>query len=194
MKLVRVVAVALLVLVAGAVVAAAAFGERLLAAAIERAGPALAGRQVRVGGVSIDWGFPTSVAATDLVVADADRSAGAPMLRAGRAEVTVELLDLLRLRVSPARLALRQPALHLVRDERGLWNLPWAGSGGGDAGASGGGGSFLEFGAPREVEVESGEATVDDLASPGVEARIAALSARGTPRALEFRGTASRTG
>jgi uncharacterized membrane protein YgcG len=138
MKFVRVVAVVLLVLVVGTVVVAAAFGERLLAAAIERAGPALVGRDVRVGAVSIDWGFPTSVAVTDLVVADADRSADAPMLRAGRAEVTVEPLDLLRLRLSPVRLALRQPALHLARDERGRWNLPSTGSGGG---APGGGSS-----------------------------------------------------
>src|SRR3712207_8374999 len=47
MKLFRVVAVALLVLVAGAVVVAAVFGERLLAAAIERAGPAPVGREMR---------------------------------------------------------------------------------------------------------------------------------------------------
>lgn len=194
MKLVRVAAVAavvLLVLAAGVVAVAAAFGERLLAAAIERAGPALVGRDVRVGEVSIDWGFPTSVAATDLVVADAELSADAPLLRAGRAEVTVDLLDLLRLRLSPVRLALRQPALRLARDERGRWNLPPAGSGGG--GASGGG-SFFELGAPREVEVESGEVTVDYLPSPGIEARIAAFSARGTPNGLEFRGTASQGG
>ena len=190
MKFVRVVAVVLLVLVVGTVVVAATFGERLLAAAIERAGPALVGRYVRVGAVSIDWGFPTSVAVTDLVVANADRSADAPMLRAGRAEVTVEPLDLLRLRLSPVRLALRQPALHLARDERGRWNLPSTGSGGGAPG----GGSFFEFGAPREVEIENGEVTVDHLASPGVEARIAALSARGTPDGLEFRGMASRGG
>ena len=123
MKAVRVasfIAVALLVLAAGVAVAAAAFGERLLAAAIERAGPALVGRDVRVGEVSIDWGFPIGVAATDLVVANADWAADEPMLRAGRAEVTVELLDLLRLRVSPVRLALRQPALHLARDGAGF--------------------------------------------------------------------------
>jgi AsmA family protein len=191
MKLVRIVAFVILVLVAGAVFVAAAFGERLLAAAIERAGPALVGRDVRVGGVSIDWGFPTSAAATDLVVADADWSADTPMLRAGRAEVTVELLDLLRLRLSPVRLALRQPALHLARDGRGRWNLPPAGSGGGRAS---GGGSFFEVAAPREIEVEGGEVTVDDLASPGVEARIAELSARGTPDGVEFRGMGSREG
>ena len=81
MRFVRIAAVILLVLVAGTVVVAAAFGDRLLAAAIERAGPALVGRDVRVGGVSIDWGFPTSVTATDLVVANADWDAGAPMLR-----------------------------------------------------------------------------------------------------------------
>jgi AsmA family protein len=91
------------------------------------------------------------------------------------------------------RLALRQPALHLARDERGRWNLPSAGSGR-DGGGASGGGSFFDIAAPREVEVESGEVTVDYLASPGVEARIAALSARGTPSGLEFRGMASRGG
>ena len=191
MKLVRVVAVVLLVLVAGTVAVAAAFGERLLAAAIERAGPALVGRDVRVGGVSIDWGFPTRVTATDLVVANADWGAGTPLLRAGQAEVTVELLDLLRLRLSPVRLALRQPALHLARNGRGRWNLPSAGSGGGSAS---GGGSFFEIATPREVEVEGGEVTVDDLASPGVEARIAGLSARGTPNGVAFRGMAGLEG
>ncbi|GAA0566262.1 AsmA family protein [Craurococcus roseus] len=192
MKFVRIVAVILLVPVAGTVVVAAAFGDRLLAAAIERAGPALVGRDVRVGGVSIDWGFPTSVTATDLVVANADWGGGTPLLRAGQAEATVELLDLLRLQVSPVRLALRQPALHLARDERGRWNLPSAG-GGGDGSASGGG-SLFQVAAPREIEVEGGEVTVDYLASPGVEARIAALSARGTPSGVEFRGTASLEG
>lgn len=186
MKLVRVVATVLLVLVAGTAVVAAAFGERLLAAAIERAGPALIGREVRVESVSIDWGFPTSVSATGLAVADAEWGADAPMLRAGRAEVAVELLDLLRLRLSPVRLALRQPALRLAQDERGRWNLPSAGGGG----SASGGGSFFEIAAPREVEVEGGEVTVDRLASPGIEARIAALSAHGTPSGLEFRGTA----
>ena len=193
MKLVRVAAVALLVLAAGVVVVAATFGERLLAAAIGRAGPALVGREVRVGGVSIDWGFPTSIAATDLAVADAAWGADAPMLRARRAEATVDPLDLLRLRVSPVRLALRQPALRLARDARGRWNLPSAGSSAGGGSASGGG-SLFESAAPREVEVEGGEMTVDDLASPGVEGRITGLSARGTPAGLEFRGTAAREG
>ena len=188
MRLFRVLAVVLLLLLAGTFVLAAAFGERLLAAAIERAGPALLGRDVRVGGVSIDWGFPTSAAATDLVVANADRSADPPLLRAERAEVTVALLNLLRLRVSPVRLTLRQPALHLARDAQGRWNLPWAGGG------ASGGASLIEFAAPREVEVENGEVTVDDLASPGVEARIAALSAHATPSGTAFRGTASLEG
>ena len=194
MKLVRaasIVLVVLLVLATGTVVAAAAFGERLLAAAIEQGGAALIGRKVRVGGVSVDWGFRTSVAATDLAVANAAWSTDAPVLRARRVELTVDLLDLLRLRLSPVRLALRQPALRLARDARGRWSLPSAGSGGGSAS---GGGSFFEFAAPREVEVENGEVTVDDLASPGVEARIAALSARGTPGGVEFRGRASRAG
>lgn len=190
MKLVRIAAVVLLVLVAGTVVVAAAFGDRLLAAAIERAGPALVGRDVRVGGVSIDWGFPTSVTATDLVVANADWVAGTPLLRAGRAEITVELLELLRLRVSPVRLALRRPALHLARDEQGRWNLPSVGGGGSAAS----GGSFFEVAAPREIEVEGGEVTADHLASSGVEARITALEARGTPGGVEFRGTASLEG
>ncbi len=193
MKLVRVVAVVLLVLAAGTAAVAAVFGERLLAAAIERAGPALVGRDVRVGGVSIDWGFPTSVAATDLVVADADRGADAPMLRADRAEVAVEPLELLRLRFSPVRLVLRQPTLHLTRDERGRWNMPSA-AGGGDGGSASGGGSILDFAAPREFEVEGGEVAVDGLVSPGVEARIAALSARGTPNGVEFRGTVGLEG
>ena len=188
MRLFRVLAVVLLVLVAGTSILAAAFGERLLAAAIERAGPALLGREVRVGGVSIDWGFPTSAAATDLVVDNADRGADTPLLRAERAEVTVALLNLLRLRVLPVRLTLRQPALHLARDAQGRWNLPWAGGG------ASGGASPIEFEAPREVEVENGEVTVDDLASPGVEARIAALSARATPSGTAFRGTASLEG
>ncbi len=194
MKLVRaasIVLVVLLVLATGTVVAAAAFGERLLAAAIEQGGAALIGRKVRVGGVSVDWGFRTSVAATDLAVANAAWSTDAPVLRARRVELTVDLLDLLRLRLSPVRLALRQPALRLARDARGRWSLPSAGSGGGSAS---GGGSFFEFAAPREVEVENGEVTVDDLASPGGEARIAALSARGTPGGVEFRGRASREG
>lgn len=194
MKLLRVAAVVLLVLVVGTVVVAAAFGDRLLAAAIERAGPALVGRDVRLGGVSIDWGFPTSVTATDLVVANPDWVAGTPLLRAGRAEVTVELLDLLRLRVSAVRLALRRPALHLARDEQGRWNLPPAGGGAGGGGSAASGGSFFEVAAPREIEVEGGEVTVDHLASPGVEARITALKARGTPGGVEFRGTASLEG
>ena len=188
MKLLRVVAVVLLVLVAGTFILAAAFGERLLAAAIERAGPALLGREVRVGGVSIDWGFPTSAAATDLVVANADRGADTPLLRAERAEVTVAPLNLLRLRVSPVRLTLRQPVLHLARDAQGRWNLPSTGGG------ASGGGSLVGFEAPREVEVENGEVTVDDLASPGVEARVAALSARATPSGTGFRGKASLEG
>lgn len=190
MKIARIAAIVLLVLVAGTVAVAAIFGERLLAAAIERAGPALVGREVRMSDVSVDWGFPTRVAATDLVVADADWSTDTPMLRARRVELAVDLLDLLRLRLSPVRLALLQPALHLARDERGRWNLPSAGS----SGSASGGGSFFEFAVPREVEVEGGEVTVDDLASPGVEARIAALSVRGAPDGLEVRGTATREG
>ncbi len=196
MKLIRVVSVVVvvpLVLAAGTVVAAAAFGERLLAAAIEWAGPALIGREVRVGGVSIDWGRHTAIAATDLALADAAWSAAdAPMLRARRVELTVDLLDMLRLRLSPVRLALRQPALHLARNAQGRWNLPSAGSGGG--GSASGGGSFFEFAAPREVEVENGEVTVDALASPGIVARAAALSARAVPSGTEFRGTASLEG
>ena len=188
MRIVRIAAVVLLVLVLGTVVAAAAFGERLLAAAIERAGPALVGREVRVGDVSIDWGFPTSAAAADLVVADAAWAADEPMLRARRVEVTVEPLDLLRLRLSPVRLTLRQPALRLARDERGRWNLPSTGSG---SGGASGGGSLFSLEAPREVVVEGGEVTVDHLAPPGVEARIAELSARGTPDGVDFRGTAA---
>ena len=184
MKLLRVVAVVLLVLVAGTFIVAAAFGERLLAAAIERAGPALVGREVRVGGVSIDWGFPTSAAATDLVVANADRGADTPLLRAQRVAVTI---DLLRLRVSPVRLALRQPVLHLARDAQGRWNLPSTGGG------ASGGGSLVGFEAPREVEVENGEVTVDDLASPGVEARNAALFMTGESECKAFVLTTPKT-
>ncbi len=193
MRLVRVVsivAVALLALAAGVVVVAAVFGERLLAAAIERAGPALIGREVRLGGVSIDWGRYATAAATDLTIADAAWSSDAPMLRARRVELTVDLLDLLRLRLAPVRLALRQPALRLARDAQGRWNLPSAAGSGGAPG----GGSFFEVAPPREVEVEGGAVAVDDLASPGVEARIAELSARGTPSGVEFRGTVGLEG
>lgn len=194
MKLARVastVAVVLLILVAGAVVTAAAFGGRLLAAAIEKAGPALIGRDVRVGGIAIDWGRHTTVTATDLVVADAAWSTSPAMLRAPRTELTVDLLDLLRLRVSPVRLALRQPTLHLARNTQGRWNLPRKGGGG-----ASGGSSFVELAALREIEVEGGELTVDDLASPGVEGRIAALSVRmpHTADGVEFHGRASREG
>src|SRR3712207_8475628 len=105
------------------------------------------------------------------------------MLRARRVELTIDLLDLLRLRLSPVRLALRQPALRLARGAQGRWNLPSAGGGG-----ASGGGSLVTLTAPREVEVENGEVTVDGLASPGVEARIAALSARALPSGTEFRG------
>ena len=195
MRLVRVASVAaivLLVLAAGTAVALAAFGGRLLAAAIERTGSAVTGRAVRVDGVSIDWGFRTDVAAAGLSVADADWSGGAPMLRVRRVEATIQLLDLLRLRVSPVRLTLRQPALRLARDARGRWNLPSVGSGGG--GGAPGGGSIFEVAAPREVAVEGGEVSVDHLASPGVEARAAGISARGTPRGTEFRGAASLKG
>ena len=133
-----------------------------------------------------DYPMSTTLTATDLAVADAAQSADAPLLRARRAEVTIDLMDLLRLRVSPVRLALRQPALHLVRDAQGRWNLPQV--------PGGSGASLIELAAPRDVEVEGGEMIVDDLASPGVEGRIAALSARGTPGGVEFRGTASYDG
>lgn len=194
MKLTRVasaIGIVLLVLAAGAVFTVAIFGERLLAGAIERAGPTLIGRKVNVDGVTIDWGRLTTVAATGLVVADADWSASPALFRARRAELTIDLLDLLRLRLSPMRLGLREPVLHLSRNTQGRWNLPQSGSGG-----ASGGRSPAKLAAPREIEVESGELTVDDLASPGIEARVAALSAR-TPRAaggIEFNGTASRGG
>ncbi|MBD0270992.1 MAG: AsmA family protein [Acetobacteraceae bacterium] len=195
MRLVRVACVAaavLLVLSAGTAVALVAFGERLLAAAIERTGSALTGRAVRVDGVSIDWGFRTDVAAAGLAVADADWSGGAPLLRVRRIEATVELLDLLRLRLSPVRLTLRQPVLRLARDARGRWNFPSAGKGGG--GGAPDGGSIVRIAAPREVAVEGGEVSVDQLASPGVEARASGISARGTASGVEFRGKASLEG
>ena len=186
------IAVVLLVLVAAATVAAAAFGERLLAAAIERVGPSLVGRKVSAGGVAIDWGRLTTIAVSDLAVADAAWSAGPAMLRVRKTELTIDLLDLLRLRLSPVRLGLRGPVLHLARNAQGRWNLPRAESGAGTSGGRAAGG----FDTLREIEVENGELTVDDLASPGVEGRIAALSAR-APRAadgVEFDGMVSRHG
>lgn len=187
-RIASVAAIVLLLPVAGAVVAAAAFGGPLLAAAIERAGPATVGREVRVGDVAIDWGRFTTVTADDLVVADAAWSADSPLLRVRRTELTIDLLDAFRLRFSPVRLVLRHPNLDLARNAQGRWNLPDAGTGGGGSG----GPASAGFAALREVEVENGEATLDDLATPGVEGRIAAFSAR-TPRAeggIGFDGTA----
>ena len=189
MKLARAastVAVALLVLMAGAAATVAVLGERLLAAVIEKAGPALVGREVRVGGVEIEWGRRTTVAVADLTVADVAWTTNPAMLRAARAELTIDLLDLLRLRLSPLRLGLQQPALRLARDEQGRWNLPGTGTGDGTSGSN----SFVRLGALHEMEIEGGELIVDDLASPGVEGRITSLSAR-LPRPaddIEFEG------
>ena len=130
-RIASVAAIVLLLPVAGAVVAAAAFGGPLLAAAIERAGPATVGREVRVGDVAIDWGRFTTVTADDLVVADAAWSADSPLLRVRRTELTIDLLDAFRLRFSPVRLVLRHPNLDLARNAQGRWNLPDAGTGGG---------------------------------------------------------------
>lgn len=192
MRLTRIASMITLVgflLILGAVAAIAAFGERLLATAVERAGPALLGREVRVGTVAIDWGRHATIRATDLALADAVWSTDPAMLRIRRTEVSLDLVDLLRLRLSPVSLVLQQPALHLARSIEGQWNLPRG------VGASGGI-MDLRLAALRWMEIEGGEITVSNRASAGVEARITALSASLVPAAkrVEFSGMASHDG
>lgn len=179
------------ILLVGAVAVVAAFGGRLLAVAIEKVGPALLGREVQVGSVAIDWGRHTAIRMTDLTLANANWSAGATMFSTRQAELTLDWLDLLRLRLLPVALVLRQPKLHLARNAEGRWNLPGAKGG---AGSSNGVRSMLAT--LRQMEIEGGEINLDDLTSSGLEARIASLSARLSPAAerMEFRGTVTHDG
>ncbi len=178
----------LVILVTGVAVTTAIFGERLLAAVIEKAGPAMVGREVRVGDIAIDWGRFTTVAATELMVADAAWSASPAMLRVRHTELAIDLLDLLRLRLSPVRLSLHQPVLHLARSTQGRWNLPRAETGGSALGNP----VLARFAALREIEVENGEVIVDDLAVHGVEGRITTLLVHMQPvaGAIGFNGMA----
>jgi hypothetical protein len=169
------------VAIAGAAAAAAlAFGPRLLHAAIERAGPALIGREVHAGGAAIDWGRRTTLAATDLSVANAAWAARQPMLSTARAAVTFDLLDLLRLRLAPAAIEVRDPVLRLARNAEGEWNIPGGGSstrGGSEAG-EGHRATSWALRALRALHVEGGEVILDDRASAAVDAHVTGLSVR----------------
>ncbi|MDJ0387234.1 AsmA family protein [Roseomonas sp. E05] len=191
-----VTATALLALVAALAVVLAFFGGHLAALAIERGGSALVGRAVKVGPVTVDWGRYTTVTAQELRVADLAWSPAAQMLRIGRSDITFDLWDLLRLQLMPDRVRLRQPVLHLARNQQGQWNLPQAQKDGSPASGKAGHDLLARLAALQAVEVTGGQLSVDSLASPGTEGEVRAfaLHMQEENGGTDFRGMASLRG
>lgn len=84
----------------------------------------LDGRQVEVGTLDIDWGFPLGVTLEDVQVDNPDWAGHDHMLTLERLELGLDVGALLQGNLALEQLALQQPVVHLARREDGTTN--WA--------------------------------------------------------------------
>lgn len=116
-------------------------------------------RTVTLGTLSLKL-VPLAVGVDNVTIGEAPAvHSTRPFVTAKQIEVRAALLPLLQKRLDVDALVLRQPAVELVRTERGTWNFSDIGGGGGGPEPAGGGGS-LGLG---RLEIVDGSVGVTDL-------------------------------
>src|SRR6185437_2629476 len=117
-----------LVLLAGAAVAALAIGgDRLVAGLIERRASALLARRVTIGHLQVVWARPLRLAGDNIHVANAPWGSAPDLFAARHIELELDPSALLRLSLRVRRLVLDEPALFLETSAEGKRN--WTPSG-----------------------------------------------------------------
>lgn len=116
----------------------------------------LNGREVEIGDLEIDWGWPPTIRVEEVRVANPDWARHEHMLNLAALEATPDLGALLQGNVALERLHLERPVIHLARRQDGTTS--WAGLMG-DGG--GGGGAGIR---PGVVSVDQGHLTYRDPA------------------------------
>lgn len=85
----------------------------------------LGGREVEIGTLDIDWGWPLTIRLEDINVANPEWARHERMLSLAALELAIEPGALLHGRIAIARLQLERPVVHLARREDGTAN--WSG-------------------------------------------------------------------
>ncbi|MGC3872773.1 AsmA family protein [Halomonas sp. GXIMD04776] len=120
----------------------------------------LNGRDVEIGELEIDWGWPLSIRLERLSVANPDWVPHSHLLDLEALALTLDLGALLQGKVALERLHLQRPEIHLARREDGTTS--WSGLFAGDDKQSGeGGGPTIS---PDVVSIDQGRLTYGDAA------------------------------
>ncbi|QIB50007.1 AsmA family protein [Pseudomonas sp. OIL-1] len=82
----------------------------------------LEGREVIIGDLDIEWGFPLGIQMKNVSIANPDWAEHERMLELAAMEATIKTGQLLRGRIGLGRLDLQQPVVHLERREDGTSN------------------------------------------------------------------------
>lgn len=122
-KVGRIVLIVILILLALLVAAALAVETRWARGVIEdQVSQRLDDREVSIGDLNIDWGFPLRIRARDVSIGNTDWAEHEQMLSVDALDASLKVGSLLRGKVALGELDLQRPQVHLARREDGASN------------------------------------------------------------------------
>ncbi|UAW99824.1 AsmA family protein [Halopseudomonas nanhaiensis] len=122
-KVGRIVLIVILILLSLVVAAAVAIETRWARGVIEdQISQRLDDRDVSIGDLNIDWGFPLRISASDVTIGNTDWAEHDQMLSVDALEASLKVGSLLSGKVALGELDLQRPQVHLARREDGTTN------------------------------------------------------------------------